>query len=98
MPARKRKTKAKKWNRRSGDESRLILVHRLPGQNLGYLVHRQGQDYSHYILKQTDGSTKRIIGPAPYTARLGARGLAFGAGGCDSEAEMEWLIKEVSGH
>jgi hypothetical protein len=32
------------------------------------------------------------------TKRLGARGLAFAfdASSCNSEAEMEWLIKEVS--
>jgi hypothetical protein len=31
------------------------------------------------------------------TKRLGKRGLAFGAWGCNSEADMEWLINGVSG-
>jgi hypothetical protein len=31
------------------------------------------------------------------TKRLGPKGLAFGAWGCNSEADMDWLIKGVSG-
>jgi hypothetical protein len=30
------------------------------------------------------------------TRRLGPKGLAFGAWNCNSEADMEWLIREVT--